>query len=223
MARKNISNYLAKFKRSKGNISKNLLYNVYVLYFFLFVSVVFLYGLVEVRDFNSVAIFILIGFVTTFFSKNMVVIMAVAIIFTALLKTTKSSLEGFQEGALADAATASSTPSANTSSSNSTTDSSNPTSTTSVGSDSAPSSAPGSTFPRADAVTGPMNAAKSNSDKKEKIDKLMKDTKALKELEKQANDLLDVQQQILSGLEKMEPMLTKAEGLTAKLEGFGKH
>jgi hypothetical protein len=51
----------------------------------------------------------------------------------------------------------------------------------------------------------------------------MTDTKALKELEKQAIDLLDVQQQILSGLEKMEPMLTKAEALSTKLESFGKH
>ena len=47
--------------------------------------------------------------------------------------------------------------------------------------------------------------------------------KALKELEKHAIELLDVQQELIRGLEKMEPMLSKAESLSTKLESFGKH
>ena len=214
-AKKNISNYLAKFKKS-GNIPKNLLYNVYVLYFFLLVSVIFLFGLTQSRDFTSVAIFILIGFITSFFSKNMVVIMAIAIIFTALLKTTKSSLEGFQEGETA-------MNNANGSTSDS---AANSASSTSSGTDytrtASSSMTSGASFPTPDEVRGAINTAKSNSDKKDQIDSLIQDTEKLKDLEKQATDLLNVQTQILDGLQKMEPMFDRAEALSSKLEGFGK-
>jgi hypothetical protein len=208
MAGKKALNYLAKFKRS--NIPKNLLYNVYVLYFFLIVSAIFLYTLAQVRDFVSIAIFVLIGFITSFFSKNMVVIMAVALIFSALLKTTKSSLEGFQENATTTRESASDT--ADRSSSSPATASTTAT-------------ANGESFPSASTMNSMSENAKSSaistSVQKESVNELLKDTAKLKELEKQASDLLNVQEQILQGLQKIEPMLDRAEGLANRMGGFG--
>ena len=209
MAGKKALNYLAKFKRS--NIPKNLLYNVYVLYFFLIVSAIFLYTLAQVRDFVSIAIFVLIGFITSFFSKNMVVIMAVALIFSALLKTTKSSLEGFQENATTTRESATSDTADRSSSSPATA------STTAT--------ANGESFPSASTMNSMSENAKSSaistSVQKESVNELLKDTAKLKELEKQASDLLNVQEQILQGLQKIEPMLDRAEGLANRMGGFG--
>lgn len=223
-------NYLAKFKR--GNVAKDLLYNVYVLYFFLVVSAIFLYILMQVHDFMSIAIFILIGFVTSFFSKNMVVIMAVSVIFTAMLKMGKSSVEGFQEGAAPDVAqdalaTPSSTSGGSMSGTTAGTSGANDLSAPSAGGrDAASATASGASFPTATTMnklaTTAKTSAVANSKQKESINELLKDTSKLKELEKQANDLLGVQEQILQGLQKIEPMLDKAEALSNKMEGFSK-
>jgi hypothetical protein len=58
------------------------------------------------------------------------------------------------------------------------------------------------------------------SDRQSKFGELQKETSKLKELEKQAMDLLNVQQEIINGLQKMEPMISRAEVLSGKLEQF---
>jgi len=47
-----------------------------------FISVVNLLGYVMMRDVDSVAFFVIIGFLTTYFSKNMIVVLLVAMITT---------------------------------------------------------------------------------------------------------------------------------------------
>jgi len=65
-----------------------------------FISVVNLLGYVMMRDVDSVAFFVIIGFLTTYFSKNMIVVLLVAMIttnFLAVINKSKSykQLEGF--------------------------------------------------------------------------------------------------------------------------------
>ena len=84
------------------NFSRSLLYNRFVLYFVVLVAVVNLYSLVYSGNSMYAAMFILVGFLTSFFSKNMTVILVVAVAITNLVKSGTASnggLEGFREGA----------------------------------------------------------------------------------------------------------------------------
>ena len=78
-----------------------ILHNRYVLYFVLFLALSDLLFLAMGSEFISVAVFILSGFVTTFFSRNMMVIMCVAMVVTNILKygTDIRMQEGLKEGA----------------------------------------------------------------------------------------------------------------------------
>ena len=76
-----------------------ILHNRFVLYFVLFLALADLLFLAMGREFVSVAVFILSGFVTSFFSKNMMVIMCVAMVITNILKygTDIRMQEGLKE------------------------------------------------------------------------------------------------------------------------------
>jgi hypothetical protein len=77
----------------------NILHNPIVLYFIFAISLLYLFYFSAVNDYSLVAIFILTGVVTSFFSKNMVVILCISLVVSFLLKHAgKHALEGFQEG-----------------------------------------------------------------------------------------------------------------------------
>lgn len=71
---------------SINKLRTNILYNRYVLYFFFAISLIDLYYLSEIKDYTSVTIFILVGLLVSFFNKNMIVILMIALAFTHLLK-----------------------------------------------------------------------------------------------------------------------------------------
>ena len=81
-----------------------ILHNRYVLYFVLFLALSDLLFLAMGSEFISVAVFSLSGFVTTFFSRNMMVVMCVAMVVTNILKygTDIRMQEGLKEGAATD-------------------------------------------------------------------------------------------------------------------------
>ena len=89
--------FLKKFSAK----SQNLLQNVYVLYFVSIIAILDLFYLMISSDFLSTAIFILIGILTSFFSKNMIVILCIAAAFTNIIKYGRSLgvSEGFAENA----------------------------------------------------------------------------------------------------------------------------
>jgi len=73
----------------KSSILKDtgkILHNRFVLYFVLFLALSDLLFLAMGSEFVSISIFILSGFVTSFFSKNMMVIMCVAMVITNILR-----------------------------------------------------------------------------------------------------------------------------------------
>jgi len=76
-------------------IDKSLLYNKYVLYLVFIAAVGNLLTLFTVGDMRSAIVFVLVGFLTSFFSKNMVVILCVAMAVSNVLKYGAASLEGY--------------------------------------------------------------------------------------------------------------------------------
>jgi hypothetical protein len=72
-----------------------ILHNRIILYFFVAISLIDLIYFLSNNDLYSFSILILVGVLTSFFIKNMIVILFVAVIFTHLLKYGHSS---FSEG-----------------------------------------------------------------------------------------------------------------------------
>ncbi len=90
-------------KMSLPSAAKGLLHNKYVLYIVFATALInLLYETVN-QDYLYSVLFILIGFITAFFNKNMIVIlvitMALSFIVRAVLRGTGVVPEGFQEGA----------------------------------------------------------------------------------------------------------------------------
>ena len=76
----------------------SILHNRYLLYILFIIALGNLLILGYENDYYSVSVFILIGFLTSFFSKNMIVIFVMSIAFTAIIKMglsgSKPSIEG---------------------------------------------------------------------------------------------------------------------------------
>ena len=64
-----------------------LLHNCYVMYFVLFLAAADLLVLSVGREYIFILIFLLVGYLTSFFSKNMMVILVVAIVATNVLRS----------------------------------------------------------------------------------------------------------------------------------------
>lgn len=73
-----------------------LLHNKYVLFFVLFVAILNLGAFVYTTDLKSVGIFFLTGLLTSYFSKNTVVILVVAMVVANIIRQN-SDLEGFKK------------------------------------------------------------------------------------------------------------------------------
>jgi hypothetical protein len=81
-----------------------ILHNKYVLYFIFIIALGNLLTLVYTYDYYSASIFVLIGFLTSFFSKNMIVILFISIAFTNIIKYgAKAGIEGMKSDEEADA------------------------------------------------------------------------------------------------------------------------
>jgi len=79
---------------------KTALTNKYVLYLVLIVSIGNILGYIEANDFDALALFMASGFVMSYFSKNMIIILGTAMFF-GNCKVCASALngrEGFKEG-----------------------------------------------------------------------------------------------------------------------------
>ena len=85
---------LPKFM-DKKNVSK-MLENKYVLYFVFILAIINLFGYMITGNFNSIIFFVLVGFLTTFFSKNMILILTVPLVLTSVLMVGKTVKESFE-------------------------------------------------------------------------------------------------------------------------------
>jgi hypothetical protein len=85
-------NFLQVLKKN-GFLSKNLIYNKTVLYFIFILSLTNLFYFFQKNDIFSVLVFLIIGFLTTFFNKNMIVVLCMCLFFTNILKYGKSAAD----------------------------------------------------------------------------------------------------------------------------------
>jgi uncharacterized membrane protein len=87
------------FKKGKNNNKDRnhiILHNVYLLYLIFLIALIDFLQFVYSNDFYSASIFVLVGFLTSFFSKNMIVILFITIAITHILKYGKNAgTEGF--------------------------------------------------------------------------------------------------------------------------------
>lgn len=98
---KSLSKSFSKSIKSNGDfkkISHDMLHNRLVLYFIFIVAVGNLFHFVFSNDLMSVGVFIASGLLTSFFSKNMVVIMVVAMVVANVVRFSFLGREGFGNG-----------------------------------------------------------------------------------------------------------------------------
>ena len=86
-----------------------LLENKYVLYFVLFLAISNLLGYMIIGNINAVILFILIGGLMTFFSKNMIIVLSVPLVLTSVLLVGRKVSEGLTNATDATDATDAST------------------------------------------------------------------------------------------------------------------
>jgi len=68
-----------------------------VLYVVLFLSITNIFGYLMLRNFDAIVFFFVVGFLSTYFSKNMIIVMIIAMLSTNLLVGTKL-LGSYKEG-----------------------------------------------------------------------------------------------------------------------------
>lgn len=92
----NLYDNVKKMTKVGLNISFNKFYhNRIVLYIFFLLSLVYLFFCANTGDYKSVSIFVLVGFLTSFFNKNMLIILIIALVITHVLKF---GMKGMAEG-----------------------------------------------------------------------------------------------------------------------------
>ena len=83
-------------KKKAFHQNENILHNKYILYFIFILSFGNFFIEMMNGDMYFVTIYIIIGFLTSFFNKNMIVILSISVIFANILKYGRAStLEGF--------------------------------------------------------------------------------------------------------------------------------
>ena len=91
-------NVFSSIVNKSGNISKisnEVLHNRFILYFIFILAVGNLFHFVFSNDLMSVGVFIVAGLLTSFFSKNMVVIMVISMVVTNVIRVGGGT-EGFE-------------------------------------------------------------------------------------------------------------------------------
>jgi hypothetical protein len=76
--------------------SAGMLNNKWILYTILFISIIDLFNFYSKSDTTAIAIFLVVGFLTTYFSRNMLVVLVVAIAVTHIARFGTASMEGME-------------------------------------------------------------------------------------------------------------------------------
>ena len=77
---------------------KSLLKDKNVLYVVLFIAITNLFAYLMRREFDAIVFFLVVGFLSSYFSKNMIIIMLIAILSTNFLIGTKLLGKAVKEG-----------------------------------------------------------------------------------------------------------------------------
>ena len=86
---------LTKFLPNRiAKIFDKVLENKYVLYFVFFLAIINLLGYLMIGKLTSIVVFVLIGYLTYLFNKNMIIVIAVPLVLTSLFMVGKRMKEG---------------------------------------------------------------------------------------------------------------------------------
>jgi len=198
---------------SKMNYNFNpILHNRIILYFISILALFDIIYFLNKGDIISFVTFVLVGFLTSFFSKNMIVIFVIAMSITHILKYGNSGYinEGFKEGMdNEDENDTNVTTSKNSSSSDSSSDK--------------PSSS-SDKLSSSDKPSSSSDKLSSSSTKKssKKIDETFegKNNIEYSELKKEYKEFQGIQDKIMKNLSDIEPALQKAEDFIKKFESY---
>lgn len=176
--------------------AKSVIYNKYVLYFVFLAALLDLFYAATNQDYLYCVIHILIGFVVSFFNKNMTVILTVTVasanIIRNLIRGTEMKVEGFD-----DAINDSQDPSNMMDSTKG--NSSNKIFGTSV-----------TTRTSGNTQSGNVSVSAATS------------SALIADLKDQAIDLQDTQKKIIQGFEQIEPYMDKAENIIGSINSTAK-
>lgn len=177
-------------KPSKLFDMKSLLHNTFVLYFILFISVAYLFFFMQTGNFRSVFVFLLVGFLTSFYSKNMIVVLTCALIGTRIISTMDSLHEGLEtkEGN-ADKK---------------------------KNKDVKKSKKNGEESSEEDEAIDEELEGVSNKEIKE----LLSDKKIRQDIQADLQGMLKTQEQMIEGMSKLEPLIDKAEKFRQKYQKY---
>lgn len=177
-------------KPSKLFDMKSLLHNTFVLYFILFISVAYLFFFMQTGNFRSVFVFLLVGFLTSFYSKNMIVVLTCALIGTRIISTMDSLHEGLEtkEGN-ADKK---------------------------KNKDVKKSKKNGEESSEEDETIDEELEGVSNKEIKE----LLSDKKIRQDIQEDLQGMLKTQEQMIEGMSKLEPLIDKAEKFRQKYQKY---
>jgi len=202
------------------------LYSRFALYFFCVFAILDIYSYAMFKNYNSIIIFIIVGYLTSLFSKNMVVVLATAIIITHLLTRSSFVLQNslLKEGAA----------NMDDKEDNEEEDEEDEEEDNKEGDKSSKK------IPKVRTKDSDMadldkisEAAIKNSIKNTDmalkdidVDKLPEETKeqmkTYDKLKVDFTEFQDIQQKILTGMQEIDPLLTRAEGFIEKFEKYGK-
>ena len=81
-----LTNFLKKAQLNFKSSNQGLLGNKYLLYFILFIVISDLFIFATAGEISYIIIFIIVAFITKCFSKNMIVILTIAMVITNIIK-----------------------------------------------------------------------------------------------------------------------------------------
>lgn len=174
-----------------------ILSNSIILYIFLFMAVIQMFFFLNTRDFQSLTIFIILGLVISYFNKNMIIILCLSLVVTNIIKYGVKGVrisEGFKDSEdLSDEDT-----------------------------EIADSSVKNLDKPKSKkAVIKKKNEVKKSNDlESDDITKLEKDKNKLGELKSEFPEFKEIQTEIIKSIDKISPLLKKAESYMKKYENF---
>ena len=184
------------FKNMNFPSSANgLLHNKIVLYVVFAIAMFNLLHESVRQDYLYCALFILIGFITSFFNKNMIVILVIAMVFATILRSivSRTGAEGFQEGADEEESKK-----------------------TAAADESKEKDAAEKKDKKEPVVDGTIAVDKKDSG----CTVASSSTKAamIERMKRDAVDLMSVQNQIINGFQTIEPAMDRAEALVESIQ-----
>jgi hypothetical protein len=201
-------------KLNLPTVAKGALHNKYVLYFVFIVALFNLLREAVNQDYLYCVLFILIGFVTAFFNKNMIVILVITLALSAIIRAVlrgSGIAEGFQEGAAGAK------------------DSTSAGAKDDVSAGANDSTSAGASAGAKDASNNPMQTnssaaleSKSGSSLVGGAEKTHDKATLIDNIKTDAVELMSVQNSIISGFQTIEPAMERAEQLIESIQTTAK-